>query len=90
MQSSIIVEVSLFGAFREMGDAPVILALPGGAQIRDVRRALRDEFTRRQPDFKQHKLLDVSMFADERTLRRDHEALAADTKLVILPPVSGG
>lgn len=90
MQSSINVEVSLFGAFREMGDAPILLSLPNGVTIRDVRQALHDAFTARNPEFKQHKLLDVSMFADERTMLRDAHALTQDASLVILPPVSGG
>lgn len=90
MQSSINVEVGLFGAFREIGDAPILLSLPTGVEIRNVRQALHDAFTARKPDFKQHKLLDVSMFADEHTMLRDSHVLTQDASLVILPPVSGG
>lgn len=90
MQSSIKIEVSLFGAFRELPNAFLTFALPYGASIGDVRTAMKKEMAKRHPDFAQKNLLDVSALADETKIFRNDETLLQDTKLAVLPPISGG
>ena len=61
MQSRINVEVSLYGAFRQMtADDTLILDMPAGVSLGEVRVALREEIARRYPGFSQLKLLDSS------------------------------
>ncbi len=91
MQSRINVEVSLYGAFRQMtADDTLILNMPTGVSLGEVRVALREEIARRYPGFSQLKLLDSSALADETTILRNQEVLSRDTKLAIIPPISGG
>lgn len=90
MQERITVEISLFGAFRELAEPSLCLELPRGATISDVRAALKEAVSRAHPQFKQKNLFDVSPLADETTILRNQEVLLRDTKLAIIPPISGG
>ncbi len=91
MPGSINVEVSLYGAFRHMAPGDTItLTVPSGATLGQIRAVLREEIARRYPAFSQMKLLDSSALADETAIRRNQEVLSRDTKLAIIPPISGG
>lgn len=84
------VELSLFGAFREYDSAALIhLDVPDGACVKDLRAALVDYGAQHWPDFKPG-LLARSAFASESAVLRDAEAIPADGKMAVLPPVSGG
>lgn len=84
------VELSLFGAFREYdAGASIQLELVEGARIADLRAAVQAYGEAHWPDFKPG-LLARSAFASETTVLRDAEAVPADGKMAVLPPVSGG
>ncbi len=91
MQNSIKVEIGLFGAFRQFaGGAPFAFEVPQGTRLGEIRNALRTELVKRHPEFRQQKLMEVSVLADERSILRDDAVLLRDTTLAILPPVGGG
>ncbi|MEJ5207868.1 MAG: MoaD/ThiS family protein [Lysobacteraceae bacterium] len=84
------VEVSLFGAFRDHEPgAQVVLELPEGARVAELRAALLDYAQAHWPAFRPG-LLQRSAFASETTVLRDNELLPADGRMAVLPPVSGG
>jgi sulfur-carrier protein len=90
MQGRINVEVSLYGAFRQLAEQSCHFELPHGACLRDVRTALKEEIARKHPEFAQRNLLDVSALADEHAILRNDDILLEDTRLAIIPPISGG
>lgn len=84
------VEVSLFGAFRDYEpDALVVLDMPAGARVADLRSALSAHGQAHWTGFKEG-LLQRSAFASEACVLRDHEPLPAGERIVVLPPVGGG
>lgn len=85
-----IVNVSLYGAFREFEpSAQVALALPDGATIGELRAALGTYAATHWPAFRPG-LLASSAFASRREVLRDGDPLPDDGEIAILPPVSGG
>lgn len=84
------VTLSLFGAFRSFDPgAQVTLELADGACVADLRAALDAYGQAHWPGFSPG-LLQRSAFASDTTVLRDAEALPADGRMAILPPVSGG
>lgn len=83
------VTVQLFGAFSELDPRREVTVEVAGPRIADLRLALRQLLAVRWPGFRAE-LLDYSAFADQQQVLRDHEALPADGRVAILPPVSGG
>jgi molybdopterin synthase sulfur carrier subunit len=84
------VVVQLFGAFRDLqSQAQVNLELPATARVADVRRALAEHAQARWPDVPPG-LLSRSAFASESAVLRDEDAVPADGRMAVLPPVSGG
>jgi molybdopterin synthase sulfur carrier subunit len=84
------IQLSLFGAFREMDAAGAIqLELPDAAAVGDL-RAVFDGYARAHWPAYRPGLLQCSAFASEIGILRDHEAIPADGRMAILPPVSGG
>ncbi|MEO5566747.1 MAG: MoaD/ThiS family protein, partial [Luteimonas sp.] len=76
--------------FREFDPgAQVTLELADGASVADLRAALRVYAQAHWPGFSPG-LLQHSAFASDTTVLRDAEALPADGRMAILPPVSGG
>lgn len=91
MQSSVNVEISLFGAFRKFATAiPYEFTFQQGSQVREVRQALLDEIIMRYPYFDQHQLVEKSVLADDNEILGDDYVLKQSVKLAILPPVCGG
>ncbi len=84
------VALSLFGAFREFdSSAVVVLELADDARVADLRAALHSYGEAHWSGFKPG-LLARSAFASETAVLRDGEAIPADGKMAVLPPVSGG
>ena len=84
------VELSLFGAFRSHDPgAKLVLAVPAGARVADLREALDRHARAHWPEYRPE-LLKASAFASETTVMRDAEALVPGLALAVLPPVSGG
>ena len=83
------VKLQLFGAFSDLDASREITLDVAGATIADLRQALRALLPVRWPGFRAG-LLDYSAFADQQKVLRDHDALPADGRVAILPPVSGG
>ncbi|PHS21588.1 MAG: hypothetical protein COA85_12940 [Robiginitomaculum sp.] len=78
------ITIQLFGAFRPLG-ATMALQVPKGASVHDVRAAFADNLPK---DL--HDLLEVSRFADERAVLAENAIVVENSKLAVLPPVSGG
>lgn len=84
------VELSLFGAFRSHDPgARVVLELPEGARVADLRAALDRHAREHWPDYRPG-LLKASAFASEAAVLRDAEPLPPGVPMAVLPPVSGG
>lgn len=84
------VELRLFGAFRDYEPASrVALELPDGARIADLRAAVLAYARTHWPTFRPG-LLASSAFASEQAVLRDGDAVPADGRVAVLPPVSGG
>lgn len=83
------VNLQLFGAFSDLDASREIALEVAGSTVADLRQALREQLPVRFPGFRAG-LLDYSAFADQQRVLRDQEALPADGKVAILPPVSGG
>jgi len=83
------IELELFGVLRglEPGDR---LRLPvSGATVADLRAALATHAVARWSRISPQ-LLGSCAFATPTNVLRDGEALPADGRMVVLPPVSGG
>lgn len=83
------VTVQLFGAFSDLDPQREVIVEVAGTRVADLRLALRELLVTRWPGFRAE-LLDYSAFADTQQVLRDHEALPADGRVAVLPPVSGG
>ncbi len=84
------VQVSLFGAFRSYEPAAIVmLDVPEGACVADLRAALEQHGAAHWRDFRPA-LLRCSAFASETAVLREADALPADGRMAVLPPVSGG
>ncbi|PHS28187.1 MAG: molybdopterin converting factor [Robiginitomaculum sp.] len=78
------ITIQLFGAFRPLGSI-MALQVPKGASVHDVRMAFLGHLPEGLRD-----LLEVSRFADERTVLAENAIVIENSTLAILPPVSGG
>lgn len=84
------IEVSLFGAFRDLHPpARLELDLPEASRVGDLRAALSAYGHAHWPAFRPA-LLASSAFASERAVLREGDALPDDGRVAVLPPVSGG
>lgn len=84
------IEISLFGALRECEpDARVHLDLDDAARVADLRVALKAH-AQTHWSAPRASLLGKCALADERNILRDGDALPADGRVAVLPPVSGG
>ena len=84
------IELRLFGAFRDYDPtARIHVEVPDGARVADVRVAL-DAYGRAHWQGFQPALLQRSALASDDAVLRDHEAVPADGRMAVLPPVSGG
>lgn len=84
------INLALFGAFREFEPAGrVAFDVADGADIAQLRAAF-DAFARAHWPGYEPGLLAVSAFASETAVLRDRDAVPADGRVAVLPPVSGG
>lgn len=84
------IQLSVFGAFRDFApDGKVVLHVPDGARVADVRDALSAHALSQWPGFRPG-LLASSAFASESAVLRDADPVPTDGRLAVLPPVSGG
>lgn len=83
MSNSIILTVNLFGAFRMGGGKSVMLTLPKGVGLDDIRQALKSVLDN-------HPLIDSSVLADEKRIFTKDVVFEHNAELAILPPVCGG
>lgn len=84
------VELRLYGAFRAYQPEPaIVFDLPEGARVSDLRLALGEYASSRWSDFKPG-LLRSSAFSSDVEVLRESEAIPADGRMAVLPPVSGG
>jgi molybdopterin converting factor small subunit len=91
MQSSLKVEINLFGMLSKYGEGdPLVIIVPSGANMKEVLQALKAELSSRFSDFNAHKVLDASVLADEKEVLKHDHILNQNVSLAILPPVCGG
>ncbi len=91
MQSGINIEINMFGILSSFsGDEPLILNIPSGSNIKEILDVLKINLVNKFPEFNHHKVLDASVFADEKEILKKDHIITKDTNLAILPPVCGG
>ena len=84
------IDLKLFAAFQDLEPAGHIdLELPDDSLVADLRLAVDTYGREHWPKFRPG-LLKASAFASETTLLRDRDAIPADGKMALLPPVNGG
>jgi molybdopterin synthase sulfur carrier subunit len=83
-------QVQLFGPFRDFQAQPLLeLELADGANIAAVRAALASHAAVHWPACTPG-LLRSTAFASEDALLRDGDALPANGRIAVIPPVNGG
>lgn len=83
-------QVRLFGPYRDFQSQPLLeLEVADGANVADARRALAAHAAARWPACTPG-LLRSTAFASEEALLRDGDALPADGRIALIPPVNGG
>lgn len=82
-------EIQLFGALREAEPSARLVLDADATNIAALRAAVADTVATRWPQ-PAIALLPHSAFASERSVLRDADAVPADGRLALLPPVSGG
>jgi molybdopterin synthase sulfur carrier subunit len=83
-------QVQLFGPFRDFQTQPFVeLDVTDGANIAAAREALAVHAAAHWPACPQG-LLRSTAFASEQALLRDGDALPADGRIAVIPPVNGG
>lgn len=90
MTQEIKITVRLFGAFRKFHASPVMMSLPLGSSVADVKASLGIALKTLNPLFTDQDLLDKSALADNRAVLSPATRLQQDCDLAILPPVCGG
>ncbi|HEX9399795.1 MAG TPA: hypothetical protein VF912_06760 [Anaeromyxobacter sp.] len=90
--SPIRVEVRLFGMFRKYSSAALTFEVPRGTVVSAVRKRIAEALRAACPTFRDERLLEVSVLADEQRVLDDGDALGPRDRisLAILPPVCGG
>lgn len=84
------IDLKLFAAFQDLEPTGRIdLELPDGALVADLRVAVESYGRQHWPNFRPG-LLKASAFASETSLLRDRDAIPADGRTALLPPVNGG
>lgn len=82
--------IALYGALRDASsDAELELDVADGCSVADVRDALRAHVKQHAAGISDG-LVQRSALATDAVILRDDEAVPADGRLVILPPVGGG
>ena len=83
-------QVQLFGPYRDFQPRPVLeLDIADGANVADARNALAAHAAAHWPACTPG-LLRSTAFASEAALLRDGDALPADGRIAVIPPVNGG
>jgi molybdopterin synthase sulfur carrier subunit len=83
-------QVRLFGPFRDFQPPPVLeLDVADGADVAAARDALAAHAAEHWPACPPG-LLRSTAFASEQALLRDGDALPADGRIAVIPPVNGG
>lgn len=83
------VDIQLFGALREAEPQARLVVDGELARVADVRAAVQAHADGAWPEAARA-LLSRSAFASERSVLRDGDAVPADGRMALLPPVSGG
>ncbi|TBR14643.1 MAG: molybdopterin converting factor [Lysobacter sp.] len=84
-----VIELQLFGAFRDAAPSPCINVVVDGGDIAALRAAVQSHAQAHWPPGLRA-LVARSAFANESTLLRDADLLPDDARVALLPPVSGG
>ena len=83
-------QVQLFGPFRDFQSQPLLeIDVADGANVATAREALAAHAAAHWPACTPG-LLRSTAFASEHALLRDGDALPADGRIAVIPPVNGG
>jgi molybdopterin converting factor small subunit len=83
------VNLSLYGAFRQLGVSKITLALPNDPTVADLRKSL-ESFLAQSDKKILNALVNASVFATDETILKDGDKILPGLSLAILPPVCGG
>jgi molybdopterin converting factor small subunit len=85
------ITITMFGAFRAVGDgAPLLLQVPQATSVAALRGLIVAQLQKQYPGFTQHSLVAESAIADAQQILADDAQINADAELALLPPVCGG
>ena len=82
-------QLQLFGPYRDFQPQPLLELEIDGANVADARAALAAHAAAHWPACTPG-LLRSTAFASEDALLRDGDALPADGRIALIPPVNGG
>lgn len=83
------IELEFFGALRGLETDDRVILPVGGGQVADLRAALQVHASANWPQASAGMLTSCA-FATSSEILRDAQALPADGRMAVLPPVSGG
>ncbi|MGA2654967.1 MAG: MoaD/ThiS family protein [Gammaproteobacteria bacterium] len=91
--SAITVTIQLFGAFRNYSsyfeNNCVELEYDNPCEIREIRQMFKKALEEKSSEFNEP-LLNQSVFANDKNILSERTIINESTRLVVLPPISGG
>ncbi len=91
MSSEITIKVLVFGVFRKYIDkGNVTVRVNSDCSVDMLKKALKDEIIKLNPQFEDVELLDSSVFAKGNHIISQNVLLTDNEEVCVLPPVNGG
>lgn len=83
------IKLDLYGAFRQFGKCNIVLDVPLGTTVRELRVHLCD-YLKKAGMAVEDQLIQASVFATDERILSDADSVGGLKALCILPPVCGG
>ncbi len=83
------IKLDLYGAFRQFGKNNIVLDIPIGSTVPELRAHLCD-YLEKAGMIVEDQLIQASVFATDDKILSDADSIADFKTLCILPPVCGG
>lgn len=90
MDSTLKLNIRLFGAFRKYHNGLLTLEVNEGITVSEVKGLIAQKIKDLSPEFKDQELIDKSALANTQKVLNPFDSLTESDNLAILPPVCGG